>query len=98
MGTSVPDVHIAITGIEKVVELLSDVPPRYSLLTRSATGQPGTTYPGPIGAIISPHLLGLDDTKGLHLAGHAPARLHAQAATGLDGAPHCAQAGAADLA
>jgi L-lactate dehydrogenase complex protein LldF len=136
MCTTVPDVHIAITGIEKVVELLSDVPPLYSLLTRSATGQPvttyfnmitgprragerdgprqvhlvlldngrsqafadaqlrqtlqcircgacmnhcpvyarvgghayGTTYPGPIGAIISPHLLGLDDTKDLPTA------------------------------
>lgn len=44
MCTTVPDVHIAITGIEKVVEFLSDVPPLYSLLTRSATGQPVTTY------------------------------------------------------
>lgn len=136
MCTTVPDVHIAITGIEKVVEFLSDVPPLYSLLTRSATGQPvttyfnmisgprrdgerdgpkqvhlvlldngrsqafadeqlratlqcircgacmnhcpvyarvgghayGTTYPGPIGAIISPHLLGLQNTKDLPTA------------------------------
>ena len=134
--TSVPPMHIAITGIEKVVELLSDVPPLYSLLTRSATGQPvttyfnmitgprrtgerdgptelhlvlldngrtqayadeqlrqtlqcircgacmnhcpvyarvgghayGTTYPGPIGAIISPHLLGLQNTRDLPTA------------------------------
>jgi L-lactate dehydrogenase complex protein LldF len=131
MCTTVPRVHIAITGIEKVVEKLEHVPPLYTLLTRSATGQPvttylnlisgprkpnekdgpdevhlvlldngrtrayadaqlratlqcircgacmnhcpvyarigghayGTTYPGPIGAIISPHLLGL---KGTH--------------------------------
>jgi L-lactate dehydrogenase complex protein LldF len=136
LSTTVPDVHIAITGIEKVVEFLSDVPPLYSLLTRSATGQPvttyfnlisgprregekdgptqlhvilldngrsqafadpqlrqtlqcircgacmnhcpvyarvgghayGTTYPGPIGAIISPHLLGLQNTKDLPTA------------------------------
>ncbi|PKH03217.1 iron-sulfur cluster-binding protein [Psychromonas sp. MB-3u-54] len=133
MCTTVPNVHIAITGIEKVVEFLSDVPPLYSALTRSATGQAittyfnmissprrageldgpeevhlvlldngrsqafadeemrqtlqcircgacmnhcpvytrigghayGTTYPGPIGQIISPHMMGLDDTKDL---------------------------------
>jgi L-lactate dehydrogenase complex protein LldF len=134
--TTVPRVHIAITGIEKVVEKLEHVPPLYSLLTRSATGQAtttylnlissprqageldgpeavhlilvdngrsqayaddqlratlqcircgacmnhcpvyarigghayGTTYPGPIGAIISPHLLGLDSTYPLAFA------------------------------
>ncbi|MCL6416431.1 LutB/LldF family L-lactate oxidation iron-sulfur protein [Aestuariirhabdus sp. Z084] len=133
MSTTVPDVHIAITGIEKVVELLDDVPPLLSLLTRSATGQAvttyfnmissprkegeqdgprevhlvlldngrsqayadeqlrdtlncircgacinhcpvytrvgghayGTVYPGPIGKIISPHLLGLEETREL---------------------------------
>lgn len=133
MTTTVPNVHIAITGIEKVVEFLSDVPPLFSALTRSATGQAistyfnmitsprkkgekdgpeevhlvlldngrtqayadeemrktlqcircgacmnhcpvytkigghayGTVYPGPIGKIISPHLLGLDKTKDL---------------------------------
>ena len=44
MSTHVPPVHIALMGIEKVVEKLEDVPPLYSLLTRSATGQPITTY------------------------------------------------------
>jgi L-lactate dehydrogenase complex protein LldF len=44
MCTTVPKVHIAITGIEKVVEKLEHVPPLLSLLTRSATGQPVTTY------------------------------------------------------
>lgn len=44
MCTTVPPVHIAVTGIEKVVERLDDVPPLFSLLTRSATGQPITTY------------------------------------------------------
>ena len=131
LSTTVPPVHIAITGIEKVVAKLSDVPPLYSLLPRSAIGQNittyfnmitgprrseeldgpqemhlvlldngrsqayaedqmrrtlqcircgacmnhcpvytriggaayGTTYPGPIGEIISPHLLGLDATR-----------------------------------
>jgi L-lactate dehydrogenase complex protein LldF len=136
MCTTVPRVHIAITGIEKVVEKLEHLPPLLSLLTRSATGQSvttyvnlissprkpgekdgpeevhlilldngrtqayadeqlratlqcircgacmnhcpvyarigghayGTTYPGPIGAIISPHLLGLASTYPLAFA------------------------------
>ncbi|MDD5248245.1 MAG: LutB/LldF family L-lactate oxidation iron-sulfur protein [Rhodocyclaceae bacterium] len=136
MCTTVPRVHIAITGIEKVVAKLDHVVPLNSLLPRSATGQPvetyqnfisrprqpdeldgpdevhlilldngrtqayadvqlratlqcircgacmnhcpvyarigghayGTTYPGPIGAIISPHLLGLADTYPLAFA------------------------------
>ncbi|MBV7296745.1 LutB/LldF family L-lactate oxidation iron-sulfur protein [Enterovibrio paralichthyis] len=133
MCTTIPKVHVAITGIEKVVEFLSDVPPLYSALTRSATGQNittyfnmissprkdgeldgpeevhlilldngrtqayhdnelrktlqcircgacmnhcpvytrigghayGTVYPGPIGKIISPHLMGIDSTQNL---------------------------------
>ena len=44
MSTHVPPVHVALMGIEKVVERLEDVPPLYSLLTRSATAQPITTY------------------------------------------------------
>ncbi len=136
MCTAVPEVHIAITGIEKVVEKFEHVMPLFSLLTRSATGQAvttylnvingprregeldgprelhlvlvdngrsqawrhtefratlqcircgacmnhcpvyarigglayGTTYPGPIGAIISPHMLGLEATKDLATA------------------------------
>ena len=38
LSTTVPPVHIAITGIEKVVAKLSDIPPLYSLLPRSAIG------------------------------------------------------------
>jgi L-lactate dehydrogenase complex protein LldF len=38
MCTTVPAVHIAVTGIEKVVEKLEHVPPLFGLLTRSATG------------------------------------------------------------
>lgn len=44
MSTTVPPLHIAVTGIEKVVERLADVPPLFSLLPRSATGQRITTY------------------------------------------------------
>jgi len=136
MCTTVPRVHIAMTGIEKVVEKLEHVTPLLRLLTRSATGQPvttyvnmisrarqpgeldgpqevhlilldngrtqayadaqlratlqcircgacmnhcpvyarvgghayGTTYPGPIGAIVSPHMLGLETTYPLAFA------------------------------
>jgi L-lactate dehydrogenase complex protein LldF len=136
LSTTVPDVHIAIMGVEKVVEKLEHIVPLASLLTRSATGQAittyfnlisgprrageldgprelhlvlldngrtqayadeelrstlqcircgacmnhcpvygrigghayGTTYPGPIGAILSPHLLGLESTADLATA------------------------------
>lgn len=136
LSTTVPDVHIAIMGMEKVVAKLSHIVPLSSLLTRSATGQAittyfnlitgprregerdgpremhvvlldngrtqayadeqlratlqcircgacmnhcpvytrigghayGTTYPGPIGKIISPHLLGLEETADLTTA------------------------------
>jgi L-lactate dehydrogenase complex protein LldF len=44
MCTTAPAVHIAVTGIEKVVACLDHIPPLLSLLTRSATGQPITTY------------------------------------------------------
>jgi len=136
LSTTVPDVHIALMGIEKVVPNLEHIVPLSSLLTRSATGQAittyfnlisgprregerdgpremhvvlldngrtqayadeqlratlqcircgacmnhcpvytrigghayGTTYPGPIGKIISPHLLGLEATADLPTA------------------------------
>ena len=44
LSTTAPPVHIAITGIEKIVEKLEHVPPLLSLLTRSATGQNISTY------------------------------------------------------
>jgi L-lactate dehydrogenase complex protein LldF len=44
LSTTAPDVHVAITGIEKVVAHLADVPKLIRVLTRSATGQPITTY------------------------------------------------------
>jgi L-lactate dehydrogenase complex protein LldF len=136
MCTTVPKVHVAITGIEKIVEKLEHVAPLFSILTRSATGQAvstyfnmisgprkayekdgpeevhlilldngrsqayadeqlrktlqcircgacmnhcpvytrvgghayGTTYPGPIGKIISPHMMGLEQTHLLPTA------------------------------
>jgi L-lactate dehydrogenase complex protein LldF len=136
LSTTVPYIHIAIMGMEKVVARLEHIVPLASLLTRSATGQAittyfnlisgprrageldgprevhlvlldngrsqayadeqlrstlqcircgacmnhcpvytrigghayGTTYPGPIGKIISPHLLGLEATADLATA------------------------------
>ncbi|WP_018411879.1 LutB/LldF family L-lactate oxidation iron-sulfur protein [Methyloversatilis thermotolerans] len=136
MSTTVPRIHIAMMGIEKVVATLEHAVPLASLLPRSATGQPvttyfnlltgprrageqdgpqqmhvvlldngrsqayadeqlratlqcircgacmnhcpvyarvgghayGTTYPGPIGQILSPHLLGLDASRDLPTA------------------------------
>lgn len=42
--TTLPRVHVAITGIEKVVPTLEDVSVLLRLLTRSATGQSITNY------------------------------------------------------
>ena len=44
MCTTVPEVHIALMGLEKVVEKLEDLPPLLRLLIGSATGQIITTY------------------------------------------------------
>ncbi len=65
MSTGVPPVHIAVTGIEKVVENLRDVVPLLSLLTRSALGQPITTY---VNMISGPRQAGeLDGPQEVHL-------------------------------
>ena len=65
MCTTVPEVHIAITGIEKVVERFEHVLPLFNLLTRSATGQAVTTY---LNVITGPRRAGeLDGPKEVHL-------------------------------
>ncbi len=65
LSTTAPDVHVAITGIEKVVERLADIPPLLALLTRSATGQPITTY---VNFINGPRAPGeLDGPREVHL-------------------------------
>jgi L-lactate dehydrogenase complex protein LldF len=65
MCTTAPDVHIAITGIEKVVEKLEHLPPLMTLLTRSATGQAVTTY---LNWITGPRREGeLDGPREMHL-------------------------------
>ncbi|WP_137820316.1 LutB/LldF family L-lactate oxidation iron-sulfur protein [Pseudomonas sp. 2FG] len=65
MSTTVPPVHIAVTGIEKVVEHLRDVVPLLSLLTRSALGQPITTYVNLISGPRQAHEL--DGPQEVHL-------------------------------
>jgi len=65
MCTTVPPVHIAVMGLEKVVEKLADVPPLLRLLTGSATGQLITTY---VNMITSPRKNGeKDGPKEVHL-------------------------------
>jgi L-lactate dehydrogenase complex protein LldF len=63
--TTLPPVHVALMGIEKVVERLEEVTPLLHMLTRSATGQPITTY---FNMISSPRRKGeLDGPKEVHL-------------------------------
>jgi L-lactate dehydrogenase complex protein LldF len=65
MSTTVPAVHIAVMGLEKVVEKLVDVPPLLRLLTGSATGQLITTY---VNMITSPRKDGeKDGPREVHL-------------------------------
>ena len=65
MCTTAPPIHIAVTGIEKVVEKLSDIPPLLDILTKSATGQEITTY---FNMISSPRREGeKDGPKSMHL-------------------------------
>ncbi|MCZ6730185.1 MAG: LutB/LldF family L-lactate oxidation iron-sulfur protein [SAR324 cluster bacterium] len=44
MVTSVPPVHVALMGLEKVIAHIADLPPLIRLLCRSATGQSISTY------------------------------------------------------
>jgi L-lactate dehydrogenase complex protein LldF len=65
MCTTVPEVHVAVMGLEKVVEKLSDVPSLLRLLTGSATGQAITTY---VNLITSPRKAGeKDGPREVHL-------------------------------
>jgi L-lactate dehydrogenase complex protein LldF len=65
MCTTLPEVHIAVMGLEKVVAKLEDVPPLLRLLTGSATGQLITTY---VNMITSPRKPGeKDGPKEVHL-------------------------------
>ncbi|MBT8331569.1 MAG: iron-sulfur cluster-binding protein [Deltaproteobacteria bacterium] len=65
MCTTVPPVHIALMGLEKVIEKLEEIPPMLRLLIGSATGQMITTY---VNMITSPRKPGeKDGPKEVHL-------------------------------
>ena len=65
MCTTVPPVHIAVMGLEKVVERLKDIPVLLRLLVGSATGQRITTY---VNMISSPRRSGeKDGPKEVHV-------------------------------
>jgi len=65
LSTTLPPLHIALMGIEKVVERLDDLPSLLALLPRSATGQPITTY---VNMISHPRQDGeLDGPRQVHL-------------------------------
>jgi L-lactate dehydrogenase complex protein LldF len=74
MGTSLPPVHIACMGVEKIVPRLEDLGVFIRLLARSATGQPITTYtshfhgPRPGGEL---HIVILDGGRSRLLADEA---------------------------
>jgi L-lactate dehydrogenase complex protein LldF len=79
MSTTAPDVHIAITGIEKVVARLEYLAPLLTLLTRSATGQPVTTY---VNMISGPRKAAeKDGPREVHLVllDNGRSRIHADA-------------------
>lgn len=58
MSTTVPPVHVAMMGLEKVIANLADLPTLLRLLTRSATGQVISTY---VNWIASPRRPGEQD-------------------------------------
>ncbi|MBF0280876.1 MAG: iron-sulfur cluster-binding protein [SAR324 cluster bacterium] len=65
MCSTLPPVHIAVMGMEKVIPTLEELPPLLTLLARSATGQPISTY---FNMINSPRKEGeKDGPKEVHL-------------------------------
>ena len=92
LSTTVPDVHIAIMGMEKVVARLEHIVPLSSLLTRSATGQAITTY---FNLISGPRRAGeLDGPRELHLVLLDNGRSQAYADAQLRATLQCIRCGA----
>lgn len=76
--TSLPPIHVAVMGIDKVVPRLEDLPPLLRLLPRSATGQPLTAYTSLLQGPRRPsetdgpdelHLVILDNGRAAQVAG-----------------------------
>ena len=74
MGSSLPAVHIACMGVEKLVPGRAELAVFLRLLARSATGQPITTYtthfhgPRPAGEL---HIVVVDNGRSLQLGSEA---------------------------
>jgi L-lactate dehydrogenase complex protein LldF len=72
LGTSLPNLHIACLGIEKLVPRAKDLGVFLRLLARSATGQPITTYTahfhGPRDASCELHIVLVDNGRSDILA------------------------------
>lgn len=78
MCSTLPRLHIAVMGLEKMIPQLDDIPPLLSLLTRSASGQAITVY---VSMISSPRQPGeKDGPDAIHLIilDNAPFRRHAE--------------------
>lgn len=90
--TTLPEVHIAITGIEKVIARLDQLPPLLRLLTRGATGQPITTY---VNLISGPRRSDeLDGPRAVHLILLDNGRARLQADPELRATLRCIRCGA----
>lgn len=72
LGTSLPKLHIACMGIEKLIPRARDLGVFLRLLARSATGQPITTYSthfhGPRDASCEMHIVLVDNGRSALLA------------------------------
>jgi len=92
MCTTVPEVHIAVTGIEKVIARLDQLPALLTQLTRSVTGQPVTTY---VNLINAPRRPGeLDGPQEVHLILLDNGRSRIFADPELRATLHCIRCGA----
>ncbi len=92
MTTTVPPLHIAITGIEKVIPRQADLAPLLDLLPKSATGQPITTY---VNIIDGPRRDGeRDGPREVHLVLLDNGRSPMQAREGFIDTLRCIRCGA----
>ena len=92
LSTTAPDVHIAVMGIEKVIARLDQLPPLLTLLTRSATGQPITTY---VNLISGPRRPGeKDGPREVHLVLLDNGRSRIRQDPELAATLHCIRCGA----
>jgi len=92
LSTTAPEVHIAVMGIEKVIARLDHLPPLLTLLTRSATGQPVTTY---VNLISGPRRPGeKDGPREVHLVLLDNGRSRIRQDPELAATLHCIRCGA----